>query len=123
MGSVGILTNHKFEDIKGTSIIFGTAHIAPNYIDIDGYSNKKTVKGALSDLAKALEKYDKGEADSLRSAIKFGETEQVLPDKSLGPAQYILEYEEVPVATQENEKGDMKYKPANWYVRTRFIKS
>ena len=40
MGSVGSgNSGHSYEDVKG--LIFGTAHIAPTFIDIDGYSNKK----------------------------------------------------------------------------------
>lgn len=124
MGSVGkTKETHTYEDIKGTPLIFGTAHIAPEFIDIDGYSNKKTIKGALSDLAKALDKYDKNEADGLRTAISNDETEQILPSKQDGAGQYILEYEEVPSAARYKEgTEDMEYKPAKWYVHTRIVR-
>ena len=125
MGSVGANRNTvntiTYEEITGTPIIYGTAAIRPNSIDIDGYSNKKTLKGALSDLAKALEKYDKGEADALRDSIKFGEIGQVKPIEG-GGAQYILEYEEVPSAARYNENDEMEYKEAKWYVHTRIIR-
>lgn len=118
MGSVG---NNTFtirqEDIKGTPLIFGTAVIRQDTIDIDGYSNKKTLKGALADLAKALDKYDKDEADALRSSIKFNEIDPVntVPEGGV----YILEYEEVPSATRYNENDEVEYKSAKWYLHTR----
>lgn len=125
MGSVGnTSSNHTYEDIKGTPLIFGTAHIAPTFIDIDGYSNKTTIKGALSDLAKALDKYDKYEADYLRTAISSGEIEEIKPNKEDGAGQYILEYEEVPSAARYIEgTEDMEYKPAKWYIHTRIVRS
>lgn len=123
MGSVGNSFQVVSEPIKGTPLIFGRADIHENYIGIDGYSNKKTIEGALSDLAKAVEKYDKGEADFLRAAISNGETMQIHNDRTAGPAQYILEYEEVPSASQYNEQtGEMEYKNGRWYVYTRIVR-
>jgi len=121
MGSTGKAPAIVEEPITGTPIIYGTAMIREDSIDIDGYSNKKTLKGALADLAKAIEKYNKGEADALRSSIKFNEIEQVntVPEGGV----YILEYEEVPSASNWNEETEeMEYKPAHWYIHTRFGK-
>lgn len=124
MGSVGKTPSTPSiteEQIKGTPLVFATAMIREDSVDIDGYSNKKTLKGALSDLAKAIEKYNKGEADALRSSIKFNEIEQVntVPEGGV----YILEYEEVPSASQYNEETDeMEYAEGRWYVHTRFGK-
>lgn len=123
MGSVGSKPFQiREETIKGTPLIYGTAMIRKDSIDIDGYSNKKTVKGALEDLAKALDKYSKLEADSLRGAISANELEQIHAVRDAGGAQYILEYEEVPGASQWNDaKDEMEYKPAKWYVHTRIV--
>lgn len=125
MGSIGAsraTINRREEDIKSTPLIFGTAVITDTYIDIDGYSNKKTEAGALSDLAKALDKYDKGEADALRGVIGTDEMMQITPGKNDGPAQYILEWEEVPSASHMKENDEMEYKPAKWYLHTRIVR-
>lgn len=121
MGSIGTAKSPSvsYENIRNTPLIFATAAIRNDTIDIDGYSNKKTLKGALSDLAKALDKYNQVEADGLRDSIKNNEITQV----NIGGTNYILEYEEVPTASQLNERtGEMEYKPAKWYVHTRIIK-
>lgn len=123
MGSVGNKApEHVFEDIKGTPLIFGTAHIAPDFIDIDGYSNKKTERGLLGDLAKAVAKYDVGEANVLLDMIKFNEIVQIPPVRG---ASYLLEWEEVPSAirTSPDNEDENEYKPANWYLHIRFARS
>lgn len=113
------------ESVKG--LIFGLANVREDYIDIDGYSNKKTLKGALSDLARAIEKYSKVEADGLRSCIKSNEISEIHYDSSCGfPQQYILEYEDVPCASTivgdiDNDDFEVEYKDANWYLHTRII--
>ena len=112
------------ESVKG--LIFGLANVREEYIDIDGYSNKKTLKGALGDLARALEKYSKAEADALRSNIKFGEISEVHYDKNFDCQQYILEYESVPCASTivgdiDNDDFEVEYVEANWYLHTRIV--
>lgn len=44
-------------------------------ITIDGYTSNKTEKGIIKDVARAVEKYDKAEADLLRSFLKDKITE------------------------------------------------
>ncbi len=117
----------KQEEIKGTPLIFGEARIHSNFIDIDGYSNKKTIEGALKDLAKAVAKYDKDEADAITSMIKFDEIVQTKYVSGDGNAQYILEWEEVPSASRyvgNNEDSDreIEYKDGRWYLHTRIIR-
>lgn len=109
---------HTYEDIK-KGLIFGTAHKAPNWIDIDGYSNAKTEEGALRDLAKAVEQYDEGEANAIRSMIKNNEVVQFPATKD---SDYILEWEDVPAATKYNDNGDPEYKDARYYMHTRIIR-
>lgn len=109
---------HTYEDIK-KGLIFGTAHKAPDYIDIDGYSNAKTEEGALRDLAKAVEQYDEGEADAIRGMIKNNEVVQFPATKD---SDYILEWEDVPAATKYNDNGDPEYKDARYYMHTRIIR-
>ena len=121
MGSVGVAIQSKIVPVK--SLVFGLADIRKDYIDIDGYSNKKTLNGAIKDLARAADEFKNGEGDALRENIKDNELVMVKPDKTIGGAQYILEWEEVPQASQINEKTDeMEYKDANWYLHLRFIR-
>jgi len=116
-------TTRKEEDIPSNILVFGTAIITDKFVDIDGYSNKPTLKGALSDLAKALGKYDKGEADALRASVKAGEAEQYNnPSDSNNGVQYILEYQPVDSAGRFNDEDEYKTEPAKWYVHTRIVK-
>ena len=107
------------EKVKG--LIFGLADVRETYIDIDGYSNKKTLKGALSDLARAIENYSKTEADSLRHCIKSNEISQAHHDRNYDFPQYILEYMDVPCASTivgdvNNDDYEVEYKDASWYL-------
>lgn len=119
MGSTG-KSQMITEPVKG--LIFGTANIRKGSIDIDGYSNKKTIAGALKELAKAVDKYYKGEGDYIRDMVKFNEISMSLPDKSAGVDQYIIEWEEVPSASRYNDNNEVEYKDARWYLHVRFLK-
>ena len=117
------------EEITKTPLIFGTAVIRPatadrsETVDIDGYSNKKTIAGALKDLAKAAEKYSPGEAEVIRDMIKWNEINQVKPGEHYDGG-YILEWEEVPGATRINpDTGENEYKDGRWYLHTRIVTS
>jgi len=127
--------NGKYEAVPG--LIYGTAHITDNYIDIDGYSNKKTEKGLLGDLAKAVSRYDEGEAQNLRDSVKWNEISQYPGNEN--NRDYILEWEDVPSASRNvdadgvdtvlsnrddtHENFETESKPANYYVHIRFPKS
>ena len=124
----------KIEPVSG--LTFGTAHVTDNYVDIDGYSNRKSEKALLNELAKAVEKYDKAEADNLRSAVKFNEITQY---PASADSDYILEWEKVPGASRNvdadgvdvllSERDDAfdnsttEEAPANYYVHIRFPKA
>ena len=114
MGSVGA-PSERYEDVKG--LVFGTARITKNFTDTDGYSNKKTVKGMLGELARAVDKYDKGEADYIRTMILSNEMNMA---PSTGEQSYILEWEEVPNAGRFNANEEYESKDANYYVHIRF---
>ena len=125
-------------------LIFGTIVETDDYYDIDGYSNARTLEGALLELAKAVETVDKGEADGLRMAVKYKEYNRVLPARGESGVQYILDYEDVPCASNlldadiggeaygskrkgktlagyENN-GYNEYANARYYLHTRIIK-
>lgn len=135
MGSVGTSKNVgsrrtiTTEEIKGTPLIFGTAMIrsaTPEWsetVDIDGYSNKKTIAGALKDLAKAVEKYSADEAEVIRDMIKWNEINQAKPAEHYDGG-YILEWEEVPGATRINPVTDEnEYRDGRWYLHTRIVRN
>lgn len=84
-----------------------------NSVTIDGYTSAKTVKGILKDISRAVEKYDKGEAECLASFSKEYDEEFNNPfiDPSHSDGGYFLTYEEVPCASQwDEEKEEMKYR-------------
>ena len=115
-------------------LTFGTAHITDNYVDIDGYSNRKSEKALLNQLAKAVEPYSKSEAENLRNSVKFNEIVQY--PGSQGNNEYILEWENVPGASRNvdadgvdvllsnredtYENSSTEEAPANYYVHVRF---
>lgn len=131
MGSIGgTATKERFEPVR--SLIFGTARITDKFTDIDGYSNKKTERGMLADLAKAVDNYDKGEADYIRTMITDKEIAQAPPT---GEPAYILEWEDVPSASRyidedgkdatisRKEGVEIEHKDARYYVHIRFYHS
>lgn len=127
--SSGSKFSRREEDIKRGPLIFGKAAIVNNseggYIDIDGYLYARNENDLLLKLAKAVDLYNKGEADGLRDLVKFNETSQIHADKNAGPNQFILEWEDVPGASRWNEeKDEMEYsdKRANYYVHMRMVK-
>ena len=79
-----------------------------NTITIDGYTSNKTEKGIIKDVARAVEKYDKEEAELLRSFVKNKISEYntpfVKPENSDGG--YFFEIEEVFCASRYNEEKD-----------------
>lgn len=125
-------------------LIFGTIVETNDYYDIDGYSNARTLEGALGDLAKAVETVDKGEAENIRMMIHYKEYDKVLPARGESGVQYILDYQDVPSASNpldpdiggkaygskrkgrklsgyEND-GYNEYANARYYLHTRIIK-
>lgn len=72
---------------------------------IDGYTSNKTIKGIIRDVARAVEKYDRMEAESLRSFLKYKIDEYNNPfiEAKNSNNGYFFEVEEVPCATKYNE--------------------
>ena len=122
MSSINLLNEEISREEKVPCLIFGVAKITTSFVDIDGYSKAKTIKELLSNLAKAVEKYNKYEADSLRDSAKFNEIVQYPARKEEGPAQYILEWEEVSYASRINDQGNLEQKNANYYIHIRIVK-
>lgn len=94
-------------------LAFVEAIVREETITIDGYTSNKTVKGVIKDVARALEKYDMGEAEAMRSMAKgfIPEINTPFSEASASDGGYFFEYEEVPCASRWNEeKEEMEYK-------------
>lgn len=115
-----------YKEVPVKGLIYGTAVFRNNHIDVDGYINKKSESAMLTQFANAIEKLGedgKREADGLRDLVKWKEFEQIHPNRNDGPDQFILEWEDVPGASWFNEeKDEMEYKPAKYYVHMRFAR-
>lgn len=87
--------------------------INENTITIDGYTSNKTIKGIIRDVARAVEKYSKVEADALRdcSSDKIDEYNNPFLDPKHSDGGYFFQVEETPCATRYNEETDeVEYK-------------
>ena len=82
-------------------------------INLDGYSNKKTVKGAYNDLMKEVAKINKDEV------ISYEDNKEIINVKSSN--EYEIEISEVGCASTYNDYGEAEYKDANYYCYIRFI--
>jgi hypothetical protein len=103
------------------------------YTHIDGYSNVKTIKGAIKDLAREVAKINQNEANVLTDYID--DTIAMLNQPHDSP-DYFIECEEVPSASRIIESSrtekiiginqiiedyDMEYKEANFYLHISFV--
>lgn len=95
-------------------------------VTIDGYTSNKTIKGIIKDVARALEKYDKGEADALRSFLSCEIDKYNTPfiKASENEGGYFFEVEEVGGACRYNdETGELETKAGfNNYFCIRFVR-
>lgn len=89
-------------------------------ITVDGYSTCKTLKGALKDMGRWIEKtYANGEGEALIDMVNDNEITTIKG----GVNEYALDYEEVEGASRWNdETDDMEYANGNWYIMIRFVK-
>ena len=88
-------------------------------ITIDGYSDAKTIKGAISDIGRYIAKHiDEWEGNIIRES-----KEEALLSAKDSEGGYFLEVEEVGCASRYNEKTEkMEYKDANFYVVCRIVR-
>ena len=87
-------------------------------IIIDGYSNAKTVKGAIKDLAKEVSKYSILESNGLIDNME--ETINTLNIK-YDDCDYVVECESVSCATTYIDDETNEYKEANFYLHISFV--
>ena len=89
-------------------------------VNLDGYSDRKTLRGALKDLAREVAKIDKGEADCITEYLD-DTLEMVRQGMTNEPGYYYIEALEVGCACQYNEEtGETKYADGHWYLYIRF---
>lgn len=88
-------------------------------IGLDGYSQNKTLKGALKDLAREVAKIDKGESDAILNNID--EMVGMATDMMNIPNEWYIEAQEVHCASRRSEKNDeIEYADGHWYLYIRF---
>lgn len=92
-------------------------------IHLDGYSRNKTLKGALSDLAREVAKIDEGEGRNISEYID--ETAQMVIDGMANePGNWYIEAEEVHCAARlknpDSTEPEMEYAEGHWYLYIRF---
>lgn len=99
---------------------FAEAITRHGMVNLDGYSDRKTLRGALKDLAREVAKIDKGEADNILEYMN--DTIQMVKDGMTNePGAWYIEAEEVSSACRYNEDTDeMEYADGNWYLYIRF---
>ena len=99
-------------------------------INLDGYSDRKTLRGALKDLAREVAKIDKGEADSITCYLD--ETVEMVQNGMINErGAYYLEAQEVPSASRykfldgdkdnfDDDNVEIEYAEGYWYLYIRF---
>lgn len=89
-------------------------------ISMDGYTTLKTFEKAVLDIAKAVSKINKNEADALIGSINYGESPIC---QNIGFYEFCFEMEEVGCATKYDEsKDEMVTSEGAWYFHIRFMK-
>lgn len=90
----------------------------PETMTIDGYSNAKTINGAITEFGRYIMKhFSESEGSAL---VEFKQECLVSPDKDGG---YYLTIEEVGCASNWNDETEiMEYADGNWYLCMRFVK-
>lgn len=91
----------------------------PNTVTIDGYSNRKTLTGAIKEFGRWIAKNVNREEGN--AIVENGIDSLLSAKDSCGG--YFLEVEEVSCASNWNEDTDeMEYKEGRWYLCCRIVK-
>ena len=92
--------------------------------NVDGYTTRKTILGAVHEIGKAIAKIDAGEGEVLTSVKTEAEAKQALVPNCFAEhgTSYCFELEEVACASEWNEeKQEMNYEDGNFYFHIRFF--
>ena len=109
---------------------FAEIEIRNGMVNLDGYSDRKTLRGALKDLAREVAKIDKGEADCIASYLD-DTLEMVRQGMTNEPGYYYIEAQEVPCASRykfldgdkdnfDDDNVEIEYAEGYWYLYIRF---
>lgn len=89
--------------------------------NMDGYTTRKTVMGALHEISKEVAKIDVGEAEILANVKTESEAKNALV-RNESADTYCLELEEVTCASSYNEETDeVEYEEGHFYFHIRFF--
>lgn len=92
--------------------------------NVDGYTTRKTILGAVHEIGKAIAKIDAGEGEILTSVKTEAEAKQALVSNCFTEKtpHYCFELEEVSCASEwDEEKEEMKCEDGNFYFHIRFF--
>lgn len=91
----------------------------PLTMTIDGYSNAKTINGAISEYGRYIMKhFSESEGSAL---VEYKQECLIFPNDNDGG--YFFTIEEVPSASNWNdETEEMEYADGNWYLCMCFVK-
>lgn len=92
--------------------------------NVDGYTTRKTILGAVHEIGKAIAKIDAGEGEILTSVKTEAEAKQTLVSNCFAEhgTSYCFELEEVSCASEwDEEKEEMNYEEGNFYFHIRFF--
>jgi len=88
---------------------------------VDGYSNAKTIKGALNDMGRYIEKHLNTDEGKFLQVVNKEEAEEMLSIGNHSYSDWGIEVEEVSCGCKVDEKGNIiEYCDANFYVMVRF---
>lgn len=89
--------------------------------NVDGYTTRKTILGAVHEIGKAIAKIDAGEGEVLTSVKTAAEAKETLIQNTSADT-YCFELEEVSCASEwDEEKQEMNYEDGNFYFHIRFF--
>jgi hypothetical protein len=87
---------------------------------VDGYSNAKTINGAIAEFGRYIMKHF---SESEGSSLVEYKQECLLDSKKCEDGGYYFVIEEVECATNWNENtNEMEYADGKWYLCIRFVK-
>ena len=116
----GIMSVTKEIQKEGFTMTFCESHTNSNgFTILDGYSNAKTIKGALKDLAKEVAKISESESNCIIENMN-----DTISNLNMEHAKdcYFINCEDVSCATKWNEnKESIEYKNGNFYLCIGFV--
>ena len=90
--------------------------------NVDGYSDRKTLSGAIREIGREISKIDAGEGELITKNAHTKEDALSLLVQNTSADTYCFEMEDVPCASRYNEETDeVEYQEGNYYFHIRFF--